>query len=71
MANVLLSVEVNLGILLTLLILLQHRASGLSATFGGTGTAYIQRRGAEKVLFAATIWIAVVFFIIAIVMMYV
>ncbi len=71
MTNVLLSVEVNLGILLTLLILLQHRASGLSATFGGTGTAYIQRRGAEKVLFAATIWIAVVFFIIAIVMMYV
>ncbi|MFA5799965.1 MAG: preprotein translocase subunit SecG [Candidatus Peribacteraceae bacterium] len=71
MTNVLLSVEVNLGILLTLLILLQHRASGLSATFGGTGTAYIQRRGAEKVLFAATIWIAVAFFIIAIVMMYV
>ena len=30
-------------------ILLQHRASGLSATFGGTGSSYVQRRGAEKV----------------------
>jgi protein translocase SecG subunit len=71
MANVLLIIEVVLGMLLTLLILLQHRASGLSATFGGAGTAYIQRRGAEKVLFAATVWIAVAFFGIAIVLMYV
>lgn len=56
---------------MALLILLQHRASGLSATFGGTGATYVQRRGAEKVLFSATIWVAVAFFGLAIVMMYV
>ncbi len=71
MANILLTIEVVLGSLLALLILLQHRASGLSATFGGTGTAYIQRRGAEKTLFAFTIWVAVAFFVIGIVLMYV
>ncbi len=63
-------VEPILGGLLALLILLQHRASGLSATFGGGGTAYVQRRGAEKVLFKLTIWISVAFFAIAVLMMY-
>lgn len=63
-------IEPILGVLLAFLILLQHRASGLSATFGGSGTAYVQRRGAEKVLFKLTIWISVAFFAIAIFMMY-
>lgn len=71
MISVLNIIEAILGSLLALLILLQHRASGLSATFGGGGTAYVQRRGAEKVLFKLTIWISVAFFGIAIVMMYV
>ncbi len=71
MANILVIIEMILGIVLSLLILVQHRASGLSATFGGTGTAFIQRRGAEKVLFAFTIWIAVAFFVVAIAMMYI
>ncbi len=64
-------IEAVLGSLLALLILLQHRSSGLSATFGGSGTAYVQRRGAEKVLFKLTIWISVAFFGIAILMMYI
>ena len=71
MTHVLSFIECILGALLALLILLQHRASGLSATFGGTGGAYVQRRGAEKVLFKLTIWLAVAFFGLAIVMMYV
>ncbi len=64
-------IEAALGAFLALLILLQHRASGLSATFGGTGGAYVQRRGAEKVLFKLTIWLSVAFFGVAIVMMYI
>lgn len=64
-------IEVISGALLSLLILLQHRASGLSAAFGGGGTTYVQRRGAEKVLFRVTIWIAVIFFVIAAAMMYI
>lgn len=70
MKNTLLVIEMVLGSLLALLILLQHRASGLSATFGGAGTTYVQRRGAEKVLFQMTVWVAVVFFGIAAGMMY-
>ncbi len=71
MSHLLQVIEIVSGSLLALLILLQHRASGLSATFGGTGTAYVQRRGAEKVLFTLTIWFAVVFFAGALAMMYV
>ena len=71
MKHILLAIEVVLGSLLALLILLQHRASGLSATFGGSGTAYVQRRGAEKVLFTMTVWIATVFFGIAGALMYI
>lgn len=71
MTNILNAIAAVLGALLALLILLQHRASGLSATFGGGGTAYVQRRGAEKVLFKLTIWISVAFFGIAIAMMYI
>ena len=69
--NILLVIEMVLGALLALLILLQHRASGLSATFGGSGTAYVQRRGAEKVLFVATVWIAIAFFALATALMYI
>ena len=71
MMQILNIVEAILGGLMALLILLQHRASGLSATVGGGGTTYVQRRGAEKVLFTLTIWIAIAFFGIAIIMMYV
>lgn len=71
MQQILLVIEIVSGILLALLILLQHRASGLSATFGGGGTTFVQRRGAEKVLFTLTIWMSVVFFVTATVMMYV
>ncbi len=62
--HTLLIADVVVGILLSLCILLQHRASGLSATFGGTGATYIQRRGAEKLLFQMTIWLSVIFFVI-------
>lgn len=71
MQHFLLVIETISGILLALLILLQHRASGLSATFGGTGGAYVQRRGAEKVLFTLTIWTSVVFFGVATALMYI
>lgn len=70
MMQTLLLVEAALGAFMALLILLQHRASGLSATFGGGGTTYVQRRGAEKVLFKLTIWLSIAFFGIAAAMMY-
>ncbi len=71
MHNILMSIETVIAILMSLCILLQHRASGLSATFGGSGATYVQRRGAEKALFVFTIWLAVAFFAIAVVLMYI
>ncbi|HLD08221.1 MAG TPA: preprotein translocase subunit SecG [Candidatus Peribacterales bacterium] len=51
-----------IGVLLSIVITLQQRASGLSATFGGTGATFVQRRGAEALLFQSTIWLSVIFF---------
>ena len=60
-----------LGALMTLSILLQHRASGLSATFGGSDTSFVQRRGAERVLYQATVILSIAFFALTIVDWYV
>jgi preprotein translocase subunit SecG len=49
------------SILLILSILSQQRSSGLSATFGGGGSFYVSKRGAEKVLFNFTIILAILF----------
>ncbi|MCK5017150.1 MAG: preprotein translocase subunit SecG [Candidatus Peribacteraceae bacterium] len=57
-----------ISILLMGCILIQHRASGLSATFGGSGeTAVVQRRGAEKLIFNLTIVLSILFFALSIV----
>ncbi len=60
--NFILWIQVVVSILLSLCILIQHRMSGLSATFGGSGATFVQRRGAEKVIFRFTIWLSVIFF---------
>ncbi len=71
MHSILMTIEIVVAILMSLFILLQHRASGLSATFGGAGATYVQRRGAEKALFVFTVWLAVAFFAIGILLMYI
>lgn len=57
--------------LLCLCILVQHRISGLSSTFGGQGAVYVQRRGAEKVLYQAGVVMSIIFFMGTIVLWYV
>ncbi len=47
------------------LILLQIRGSSLSGLFGGDGGIYRTKRGVEKTLFNATIGVAVLFFVLA------
>ncbi|PIR53215.1 preprotein translocase subunit SecG [Candidatus Peregrinibacteria bacterium CG10_big_fil_rev_8_21_14_0_10_49_10] len=65
-------VHAIISVLLIFTIMLQHRASGLSATFGGGGTTnVVQRRGAEKVIYKASIWLSVLFFGLAILRWYV
>lgn len=61
MENILTIVHAVVSLLLSLAILSQARGSGLSATFGGTGQFYVEKRGAEKVLFIITVVLAVLF----------
>jgi protein translocase SecG subunit len=59
------------AIMLTVAILIQNRSSGLSSTFGGTGTISTTKRGPEKLIFRATIVLAVLFVLSAIAFMFV
>ncbi|HAI98519.1 TPA: preprotein translocase subunit SecG [Candidatus Peribacteria bacterium] len=70
MSSFLTIVQVVLSFLLILSIMLQHRASGLSATFGGSGAVVMQRRGAERVLYVLTIWMSIAFFLIPVIQWY-
>ncbi|MEK7570421.1 MAG: preprotein translocase subunit SecG [Patescibacteria group bacterium] len=54
-------VQISTVALLTVAILLQAKGAGLGAVFGGEGNVYRTKRGAEKVLFIATIVLGVIF----------
>ncbi|MDO8495468.1 MAG: preprotein translocase subunit SecG [bacterium] len=65
--NILTIVQVVLSLLLIGAILLQQKGSGLGSTFGSEGgNLYSTKRGVEKILFYATIVLAIAFFAIAI-----
>ena len=61
-------VEITLSLLLITGIVLQQRGAGIGGAFGGDNFAstFYKRRGAEKFLFNATIVIAVLFVVVAI-----
>jgi len=60
-------IQVVLSIAIIVLILLQERSSGMSGLLGGEGIGFYQaRRGAEKIIFYATIILVVAFVVIAI-----
>ncbi len=61
MSSVLLTIHIVVSILLILSILSQARGQGLSATFGGSGGFYVEKRGAEKVLYRFTQVLTVLF----------
>jgi preprotein translocase subunit SecG len=64
-------VEMVLALLLIVTILLQTpKSSGLGGTIGGgtdMGGGYRTRRGLEKVLFRASIWLTVAFALVAVI----
>ncbi len=61
-------VQIILGIALTVVILMDVRASGMGAIFGsGETSIYRTRRGVERTLFIVTIILSVLFFLIAII----
>ena len=58
--------QILVAILLSVVILLQAKGSGIgSALGGGTSGSFRTRRGVEKTLFQLTIVIAVIFLIVA------
>lgn len=61
MLNYLPIIQIIISVLLIVAILLQSRGSGLSSVFGGESTFYHTRRGIEKIVFGATIILAVLF----------
>jgi len=58
--------HIAISALLIIAILLQQKGNGLSSTFGGGVMEYSTRRGAEKIVFYATIVLAVLFLSISI-----
>lgn len=61
MRNLLVWAQVGVSILLIAAILLQQKGVGLGSAFGGSGQIYRSRRGLEKTLFTATIILAILF----------
>lgn len=58
--------EIIIALVLIVSILLQNRGAGLSGTFGGDFGGYYTKRGAEKFLFVFSIFLSVIFIILAI-----
>lgn len=59
--------QILVAVLLTLVLLLQAKGSGIgTALGGGTGGSFRTRRGVEKSLFQLTIFLAIVFLIVSV-----
>lgn len=61
MKEIILIVQVVVSILLMILILAQNKDGGLSAVMGGGQSFQCVKRGAEKVIHRATIFLAFIF----------
>jgi preprotein translocase subunit SecG len=58
--------QILVATVLTIVILLQAKGSGIGAAFGGgTSSSFRTRRGVEKTLFQLTIILAIVFLIVS------
>lgn len=71
MKNLVYSAQIVVSVLLMTSILIQSRGSGLGLAFGGSSTVYRTKRGAEKIIFRATIVLAVLFLAISIIHLFI
>lgn len=62
--------QIAVSIAIIGLILLQERSTGLGGILGGENSFYQTRRGLEKIVFWATIFLIVVFAALAILQLY-
>jgi preprotein translocase subunit SecG len=61
MDQVLTIIQIAVAAILALLIIIQPKGVGLGQVFGGEGNVYRTKRGAERLIFNATIFFAVAF----------
>ncbi len=59
-------VQIIVSVILIFLVLLQTRGSGFSATFSSDTSIYRTRRGVERTLFNATIFLAGLFVVVSV-----
>jgi len=57
-------IQILLSVFLITIIILQAKGGGLGSAFGG-GASYHTKRGAEKTLFSLTIFVSILFVIVA------
>ncbi len=67
MNNLLIILQLFFAVCLIAAILLQSRGTGLGNLFGGGGESYRSKRGAERILFLATIGLAIGFILTSVV----
>lgn len=63
--------QIVVALILIVVILLQNRGTGLSGIFGGSSAVFRTKRGVEKILFRITIVLAVIFFGLSIVRLFI
>ncbi len=63
-------IQLILSILLTIIILLQQKGTGLSGVFGGSSNVYSTKRGIDKILHFSTIGIAIAFFSVSLIQLF-
>ena len=66
MKKIIIIAQIIISIMLVAAIVIQSRGTGLGSAWGGTGEFYRSKRGVEKILFIATIVLAVLFFLASI-----
>ena len=67
MKPVIFLIQIIAGVLLVLVVLIQQKGTGLGSSFGGDLSFYRTKRGAEKLLFYATIVLSTIFILISLV----
>ena len=54
------------SVLLIVLVILGARNSSVGNVFGGDSPVYHSRRGVERTMFNVTVWVSVIFFVLAV-----
>lgn len=65
MENTLLIAQITLGIIITVVILLQAQGTGLGSSFGGS-ESYHTKRGVEKAMYYATMICIALFVVVSV-----